>query len=93
MLFALAFTATTFTAPAPSANAFASNTSIVREARDDDEYDKRRKEAGDDVAKLWELYEWCDAYGKKKEARKTLIRIVKLEPNHRDAREALGHVG
>ena len=58
----------------------------------DDEYDKRRKEAGDDVEKLWALYEWCDAYGKKSEARRTLIRIVKLEPNHRPAHEALGHV-
>lgn len=57
-----------------------------------DVYKRRRKEAGDDVAKLWELHLWCDAYGLSRESRSVLRAILKVEPNHRQAREALGHI-
>jgi hypothetical protein len=57
-----------------------------------DDYKKRRKAAGDDVKALWELYEYCDAYGHDKESKSCLRRIVKLDENHRKAREALGHI-
>lgn len=55
-------------------------------------YKRRRKEAGDDVDKLWELYLWCDAYGLSREGRSVLRAILKVEPNHRQAHEALGHL-
>ena len=57
-----------------------------------EEYKKRREAAGDDIDKLWDLWEWCDAYGLGKEGRSCLRRIVKLDPEHKSAREALGHI-
>lgn len=56
------------------------------------EYEKRRKEAEGDVAKLWKLHEWCDAYGMKNESRSVLRAIVKLDDGDRKAHELLGHV-
>jgi len=56
------------------------------------EYERRRKEAGDDVEKLWALHEWCKTNKLEKESRSTLRRIVRLEPGHHAANEALGHV-
>ena len=58
----------------------------------DPEYEKRRKEAGDDVAKLWSLYEWCTASKKQKEGRTTLRKILAVDPNHKAANEALGMI-
>jgi hypothetical protein len=58
----------------------------------DAEYEQRRKAAGSDIAKLWELHEWCVEQKKEKESRATLRQIIKLEPNHRPANEALGYV-
>jgi hypothetical protein len=56
------------------------------------EYEKRRKEAGDDIAKLWSLYDWCDAYGMQREAKQCLRAIVRLDEGNRKAHELLGDV-
>lgn len=56
------------------------------------EFERRHKDAGDDVVALWELYLWCDAYGLAKQGRTCLREIIKHEPSHKQAREALGHV-
>ena len=57
----------------------------------DDEFDRRLEEAGKDVKKLWELYLWCDSSERNREARKTALRIIKNDPDHEEARAALGH--
>jgi hypothetical protein len=54
-------------------------------------FDERYEAAGDDVAKLWALHEWCREQHKYSESRKTLKRIVELSPEHAEARAALGH--
>jgi len=56
------------------------------------EYEKRKKEAGEDVEKLWKLHEWCEAYGLKSEARSTLRAVLKVDPADKKAHELLGHV-
>lgn len=57
-----------------------------------EEYKRRRDEAGEDVAKLWELYEWCEAFGLDKEGRSCLRAIIKEDKDHEQARKALGHI-
>lgn len=56
------------------------------------EYEKKRAEAGDDVAKLWDLYLWCEAFGMDKEGRSCLRAILKVDDGHREAHEKLGHL-
>lgn len=56
------------------------------------EYEQRRQAAGNDVQALWELHLWCEAYGLTKESASCLRAIVRVEPNHREARERLGHI-
>lgn len=58
----------------------------------DDEYTKRKKEAGKDVSKLWKLYEWCKEQKKDKEAKSALKEIVKIDPLHKEANIALGNL-
>lgn len=57
----------------------------------EDEYETRLAEAGEDVAKLWELQAWCKEQGRNSDRRKVLLRIVELDENHEEARKALGH--
>ena len=56
------------------------------------EYEAKRKEAGKDPVKLWDLYLWCEAFDLGKQGRSCLRAIVKVDPNHREAREKLGHL-
>lgn len=56
------------------------------------EYERRKEEASQDAGALWELYLWCNANAMEKEARACLRTIIKLEPNHGEARELLGHI-
>lgn len=61
-------------------------------AKDDGEFDKRKKEAGKDTTKLWKLYEWCKQQKKEKEAKATLKDILRIDPNHKDANVAAGNI-
>jgi hypothetical protein len=58
----------------------------------DVELEKRKAQAGNDTTKLWSLYEWCRDTKREKEAKATLRKIVKIDPLHKDANVALGHV-
>lgn len=58
----------------------------------EDDYAKRKKEAGKDIGKLWKLYEWCKGQKKEKEAKSTLKEIVKIDPLHKEANIALGNI-
>ena len=56
-----------------------------------DEYETKVTEAGQDVAKLWELQLWCKEQGRNSDARKVLKMIVEIDGTHEEARKALGH--
>ena len=58
-----------------------------------DDYKTLLKEAGNDPEKLWALYEWTlEADDRKKYRKRVLNKLVKADPDHVQAREALGHV-
>lgn len=57
----------------------------------DDEYATRLEAAGEDPTKLWELAAWCKENGRNSDRRKVLKLLVKVDPEHKDARKALGH--
>ena len=56
------------------------------------EYEKKRAEADGDAAKLWKLYDWCEAYGMDREGRSVLRAILKINDNDRKAHELLGEL-
>jgi hypothetical protein len=58
----------------------------------DAEFEKRRKEAGNDVDKLWDVYKWCKEQKKDDKGRSILRQIVKVDPTHEEANTALGYV-
>ena len=74
-------------APSPKAPLSLPSTIVL-----DAEYDKRKNEAGKDLAKLWKLYEWCVAEKRDKDAKATLKAILKVDANHKEANVASGHV-
>jgi hypothetical protein len=55
------------------------------------EFDKRFEAAKSDIVKLWELYDWCEAYSLQKYHKRVLNAVLKLDENDRRAHEALGH--
>ena len=58
----------------------------------DDDYKTRLKDAGEDPAKLWALYEWTlEDKTRKKYRKRVLNKIIKVDADHRQAHEALGH--
>lgn len=87
-LLCLLLSLSTASAPAPVPATAAAAQDPDRKA----EFERRLKAAGDDVEALWELYNWCDAYGLTREARKTARAILDVDESHRKANEALGHI-
>lgn len=57
----------------------------------EDEYETKLAEAGEDTAKLWELQTWCKEQGRNSDRRKILKKIIEVDPDHTEARKALGH--
>ncbi|MEM7307487.1 MAG: hypothetical protein AAF682_12490 [Planctomycetota bacterium] len=60
-------------------------------ARRDAEYERRLDEAQKSASKLWELHEWCASSDRPRQARLALERLLRREPDHAEARAALGH--
>ena len=58
----------------------------------DEEYDRRLTEAGKDPEALWDLYQWCVSTERDREGMSVLRRIVRAAPDHKQARELLGHI-
>ena len=58
---------------------------------EDPEFDEKLAAAGDDPVRLWELSQWCLEYGRPVLARGVLSRLLRSDPDHARAREALGH--
>src|SRR5712672_3276289 len=54
------------------------------------EYQKMARTTPDTVDAHWQLSEWCREHKLRDERRKHLDRILELNPNHADARAALG---
>lgn len=71
-------------APAP--------TRVVQDSQTDAEFERRRKDAGNDVDKLWDVYKWCKDQKKEDKGRSICRQILKLDPNFEDANLALGYV-
>ncbi len=58
----------------------------------DGEYEQRLASAGNEVAQVWELHQWCASTQREWQSAQALRTILRLDPEHRRTREALGHV-
>lgn len=59
---------------------------------EDVDYRRLLGEAGERPRELWELYQWCLANQREVKAPNVLRRLLRFDPEHEPAREALGHV-
>ncbi|MFT4537822.1 MAG: hypothetical protein ACI841_000096 [Planctomycetota bacterium] len=57
-----------------------------------DEFKDRHAAASNDIGKLWALHAWCLTNSRTSEARKLAKQIIRLDGEHKGAREALSHV-
>jgi len=64
---------------------------VVRRRAVDDEYERVRPRYPDTVEGQWELAEWCRGQGLAAQRRVHLRRVIELDPNHKQARSALGY--
>jgi hypothetical protein len=56
------------------------------------EFDRKLREARGDIPKLWELYEWCEAFNMRAEGRRVLRDILRVDEEEPRANELLGHI-
>jgi len=57
-----------------------------------EEYEKRRKEIGEkDAEGHYKLAQWCKQNGLKEEAEKELEEVIKIDPEHQEARKEAGY--
>ncbi len=72
---------------APSSSSFSVSATAPQDFKD------RLNEAKKDPAKLWELYQWALEDDERKKYRKRVLKaLIKVDPEHEEARLALGHV-
>lgn len=64
---------------------------VVRQSKDEMEYDRIRSKYGDTVEDQWKLAEWCREHSLLKPRAVHLMKIIELDPNHAKARRALGY--
>src|SRR5687768_11805617 len=64
---------------------------IISQTADELEYERLRFSFPDTVDGQWKIAEWCRERGMSKERTTHLERIVVLDPNHKQARGALGY--
>lgn len=57
-----------------------------------EEYETRSRKATETVESQWALAEWCRQNALKSQRENHLTRVVELDPNHEEARKALGHI-
>ena len=65
---------------------------LAKPAPEDAELAQRLDRAGRDAERLWTVYEWCRASGRDAVATSVLRSVLRSDPDHARAREALGHV-
>jgi len=64
---------------------------VITQSPDELEYERLRFSFPDTIDGQWKLAEWCREKGLSKQRTTHLERIVDLEPNHKQARAALGY--
>jgi HEAT repeats len=57
-----------------------------------EEYELKAKTVPSTVEAQWELAEWCRERDLEEQRREHLLKVVELQPDHRQARAALGHI-
>ncbi len=65
---------------------------IVSQNAAETEYEKIRPTFADTAADQWKLAEWCREKSMTKARQEALQRVLELEPNHKQARLALGYM-
>lgn len=65
---------------------------VVRQSEAEIKYDQIRSRFADTVAGQWEAAQWCRTHRLVPQRKAHLERIVELDPDHADARRALGFV-
>lgn len=78
-------------APTPVSARPVPATAVAQEDRKE-EFKERYDAAKGDRDALWELHQWCDAFGMDKESRRVLRAILKVDDGDRRAHELLGHL-
>lgn len=63
----------------------------IPQSPEQEEYERTRGDYADTVAGQWKLAEWCRVKDLNKQRTGHLERVIELDPNHRDARVALGY--
>ena len=76
----------------PSPAPLARGEPSAQQPQQDAEFEQRRKAAGNDVDKLWDVYKWCKEQKKDDKGRSVCRQILKIDPNFEDANLALGYV-
>lgn len=64
---------------------------VEKKATPEEEFKARREAADGDAAKLYELYLWAKAQGLKSEPSRVLRDVIKVDPEHENARKLLGY--
>jgi hypothetical protein len=82
---------TPLTGPAPSLGGCEVSALDPAASPADDPFDERLEAAGKDPEKLWNLVRWCEDTDRTKQARTALRRLIKVDPDHVQARKKLGH--
>jgi hypothetical protein len=63
---------------------------VVAQTADQEEYARRARAAGDSVNEHLKLAAWCRTKNLRDEYRQQMARVLELDPNHEQARRALG---
>ena len=66
--------------------------SLTRALPKDPSWLVRRAQVHEQPEPLWELYRWCAESGRAAQGEGVLQRLLRLDPDHMEARTALGHV-
>jgi HEAT repeats len=64
---------------------------IVPQTKDEEEYQRRARAIADTVDGHWDLAQWCREKGLRNAYREQLNHIIELDPQHAEARQALGY--
>jgi hypothetical protein len=64
---------------------------VVPQTKDEEEYQRRARAAADTVDAHWDLAQWCRDKGLRNQYREQLTHIIELDPQHAEARQALGY--
>jgi hypothetical protein len=64
---------------------------VVPQTKDEEEYQRRARAASDTVDAHWDLAQWCREKNLRSAYREQLTHILELDPQHAEARQALGY--